>query len=83
MTRRMIADERYGLRPLQNEPVLSGTFDGDVQAVRLENGCVIDARPGTWNYTTPDGRMFAEVLELEDEADGIGGIVLGYVEVKP
>ena len=49
--------------------------------MQLENGCVIfdDDRP---NYHTQDGREFAEVLELEDEADGISGVVIGYVEIN-
>lgn len=81
MARNMIADARTGLRPLQQETVLSGIFNGDLCALELENGCVIfdDDRP---NYHTRDGREFAEVLELEDEADGISGLVIGYVEIK-
>lgn len=81
MSRIMIADERTGLRPLGDEPVLSGIFNGDVSALELENGCVIspDDRP---NYHTVDGREFAEVLELEDDADGISGLLIGYVELK-
>ncbi|WP_394273649.1 hypothetical protein [Butyricicoccus sp.] len=81
MSRMMIADERTGLRPLNNEPVLSGIFDGDTCGLRLENGCVIfdDGQP---NYHTQDGREFAEVLELEDEADGVSGLIAGYVELN-
>ncbi|MCD8357304.1 MAG: hypothetical protein LUE11_12160 [Clostridia bacterium] len=81
MARNMIADARTGLRPLQDELILTGIFNGDLCALELENGCVIfdDDRP---NYHTRDGREFAEVLELEDETDGISGLVIGYVEVK-
>ena len=81
MARSMIADARTGLRPLQGETVLPGIFNGDLRALQLENGCVIfdDDQP---NYHTRDGREFAEVLELEDEADGVSGVVIGYVEVN-
>ncbi|MDD6612168.1 MAG: hypothetical protein PUE91_08205 [Clostridiales bacterium] len=81
MARNMIADARTGLRPLQDETVLTGIFNGDLRALQLENGCVIfdDDRP---NYHTRDGREFAEVLELEDAADGISGVVIGYVEIN-
>ena len=81
MARSMIADARTGLRPLQDETVLTGIFNGDLRALQLENGCVIfdDDQP---NYHTRDGREFAEVLELEDEADGGSGVVIGYVEVN-
>ncbi len=80
MSRIMIADARTGLRPLQDEPILSGIFNGDTIGLELENGCVVfdDDRP---NYHTADNREFAEVLELEDEADGIGGLLIGYVEI--
>ena len=80
MPRHMIADGRTGLRPLRDEPVLCGIFNGDLRALELENGCVIyeDDRP---NYHTRDGREFAEVLELEDESDGVSGLVVGYVEL--
>lgn len=80
MSRKMIADAHTGLRPLQNEQVLGGIFNGDLRALELENGCVIysDDRP---NYHTTDGREFAEVLELEDDADGVSGLVIGYTEI--
>lgn len=80
MKRKIIADERNGVRSWTGEPILCGTFDGDTCALRLENNCVIyaDERP---NYHTQDGREFAEVLELEEEADGLGGLVIGYAEV--
>ncbi|MDO5785455.1 MAG: hypothetical protein Q4P20_10385 [Eubacteriales bacterium] len=81
MSRKMIADERIGLRPLQGEPVLCGIFNGDLCALELENGCIIysDDRP---NYHTKDGREFAEVLELEDDADSVSGLVIGYIEIN-
>lgn len=81
MARTMIADARTGLRPLNEEEVLTGIFDGDTCGLKLENGCLIfdDGRP---NYHTSDGREFAEVLELEDEDDGISGLIVGYVEIK-
>lgn len=81
MPRKMIADERTGLRPLKQKPVLSGVFDGDTCGLRLENGCLIfdDGRP---NYHTEDGREFAEVLELEDGPDGTIAQIIGYVQVN-
>lgn len=81
MTHKMIADARTGLRPLQEETVLSGIFNGDLRALQLENGCVIfdDNQP---NYHTRDGREFAEVLELEKDIDGVSGVVIGYVEIN-
>lgn len=81
MSRKMIADARTGLRPLQQETVLTGIFNGDLRALQLENGCVIfdDDRP---NYHTRDGREFAEVLELEDMKDSVSGLIIGYVEIK-
>lgn len=81
MSRIMIADAHTGLRPLKEEPVLCGVFNGDICALELENGCVIfsDDRP---NYHTKDNREFAEVLELENENDGISGLIVGYVEIK-
>ena len=81
MARKMIADARTGLRPLGKETVLTGIFDGDTCGLKLENGCLIfdDGQP---NYHTKDGREFAEVLELEDEEDGISGLIVGYVEIK-
>ena len=80
MKRKIIADEQNGVRAWAGERILCGTFDGDICALRLENDCVIyaDDRP---NYHTRDGRVFAEVLELEDETDGIGGLVIGYAEL--
>lgn len=76
MPRQVIADERTGIRPLKDETVLYGIFNGDVCALELENGCIIfsDDRP---NYHTEDNREFAEVLEIE----GISGEIIGYVEV--
>ena len=80
MSRKMIADARTGLRPLQDEQILCGIFNGDLYALELENDCVIyaDDRP---NYHTKDNREFAEVLELENETDGVSGLVIGYVEI--
>ena len=77
-TKRMIADARRGLRPLTNEPILHGIFDGDTRGLKLENGCVIfdDGKP---NYHTRDGREFAEVVELE--SDQIHGEIIGSVEL--
>lgn len=81
MAWKMIADARTGLRPLQEETVLNGIFNGDLRALQLENGCVIfdDDQP---NYHTRDGREFAEVLELEHEADGVSSVIIGYVEIN-
>lgn len=78
MARKMIADARTGLRPLNGETILHGIFNGDLRALELENGCVIfdDNRP---NYHTRDGREFAEVLECEDDTDS--GMIIGYVEL--
>ena len=79
--RKMIADERTGLRPLNGETVWTGIFDGDLCAIRLENGCVIDAGSGP-NYRTRDGREFAEVLALTG-AQPDSGEIIGYVEIAP
>lgn len=82
-TRIVIADERTGIRPLNDAPILTATFDGDhPDYLTLENGCRIfcDSRP---NYHTEDGREFAEVQELEQTKDGLEGVIIGYTEIVP
>lgn len=78
MSRFMIADVRTGPRPLQDQPILCGIFDGDQGTLALENGCTLfaDARP---NYHTKDGREFAEVWEVDETDDS--AVVIGYTEI--